>query len=159
MAFTKGFYNISNPEGSSEFADQLGLKNLGITIFTLNPGEGFDYFHNHREQEEVYFCLSGTASLLIRELTSPSSPVDSPIEIKPGEIIRVSPRTLRAIGNRSNERCTILVAGAMPHTYPAGFGHHDVIADVLSIVGKGETGFAMPQDKSELAEELEETIC
>ena len=159
MAFIKGFYDITNPSGSSDFATQLGLKNLGITVFTLHKGEGFDYFHNHREQEEVYFCLSGTASLLIRETARAPSSEDSIVTISPGEIVRVSPKTLRAIGNQSSEKCTILVAGAMPHTYPAGFGHHDVIADVLSIVGRGETGFTMPSGKDGEATEMAETTC
>lgn len=159
MAFIKGFYDITNPSGSSDFAKQLGLKNLGMTVFTLNKGEGFDHFHNHREQEEVYFCLNGTATLLTRENPSGDSPEDSMIPIGPGEIVRVAPHTLRAIGNIESDTCTVLVAGAMPHTYPAGFGHHDVIADVLSIVGRGETGFVMPSGKDDSAPEMQEPAC
>ena len=130
---------------SSDFANQLGLKNLGITIFPLKRNEGFDFFHSHREQEEVYLCLAGGADLIIRENQADGSFIDSQIPLKEGEIIRVDPNTLRAIGNLSSEHALVLVAGAMPHTYPAGFEHHDVIADVLEVVGKGETGFTMPQ--------------
>ena len=60
---------------------------------------------------------------------------------------------------RASDQARVLVAGAMPHTYPAGFSHHDVIADVLSVVGKGETGFSMPEGKLSDADELEENVC
>ena len=159
MAYKKGFYDITNPTQSSDFADQLGLKNLGITIFPLKRDEGFDFFHSHREQEEVYFCLEGTADLIIRQKQANGEFNDIHIPIEKGEIVRVDPQTLRAIGNKSSDSAVVLVAGAMPHTYPAGFGHHDVIADVLAVVGKDETGFKMPADKGESAEEMEENDC
>ena len=159
MPFTKGYYDISNPSESSNFAEQLGLKNLGISVYVLKKNEGFDFFHNHREQEEVYFCLSGSADLIIRERSEDGSFRDTNISIGQGEIVRVSPQTLRAIGNKSSSQAVMLIAGAMPHTYPAGYGHHDVIADVLSIVGQGETGFSLPQGTKQQAEAMEETDC
>ena len=159
MAYKKGFYDIANPTQSSDFADQLGLQNLGMTIFPLKRDEGFDFFHSHREQEEVYFCLAGVADLIIREKQGDGSFNDIHVPIGKGEIVRVEPQTLRAIGNKSSEHAVVLVAGAMPHTYPAGFGHHDVIADVLAVVGKGETGFKMPAGKAETPAEMEEADC
>lgn len=159
MSVTKGFYDITNPSNFSDFAAQLGLKNLGMTIFPLNRGEGFDFFHNHREQEEVYFCLNGVADLIIRKRQPDGTMADTTISISQGEIVRVAPQTLRAIGNNSSDQALVLVAGAMPHTYPAGFSHHDVIADVLSVVGKGETGFTMPEGSLSDTDELEENAC
>ena len=140
MSYQRGQYNFDESTGPSNFAEQLGLTNLGLTIFPLVKGEGFDFFHSHREQEEVYLCLEGSAVLLIKaddgEVTE--------LQFGRGEIVRVEPHTLRAVGNLYSDRAQVLVAGACPHTYPAGFGHHDVIADVRAIVGRGDTGFKMP---------------
>ena len=141
MAYSKGHYNFDKAnDGPSDFAQQLGLKNLGISVYTLARGEGFDFFHSHREQEEVYYCIDGIADLIILN----DDKTEERITINKGDIVRVDPTTLRAIGNQSSDRAVLIIAGACAHSYPAGFGHHDVIADVLSIVGKGSTGFKMP---------------
>ena len=141
MAYTKGHYNLDEPNNPSNFAEQLGLKNLGISVYVLGQGEGFDFFHSHRDQEEVYFCIDGTADLIILNDDRENR---ERITINKGDIVRVEPHTLRAIGNLSSDRAALVIACACSHSYPAGFGHHDVIADVLSIVGKGDTGFTMP---------------
>ena len=141
MSYSKGHYNFEEAgTGPSDFAQQLGLKNLGFSIYVLSRGEGFDFFHSHRDQEEVYYCIDGSADLII--LKDDNS--KEQITLQRGDIVRVDPQTLRAIGNLSSERTVLIIAGACSHSYPAGFGHHDVIADVLSIVGKGDTGFKMP---------------
>ena len=142
MAYSKGHYNFDEAQNPSNFAEQLGLKNLGFSVYVLNRGEGFDFFHSHRDQEEVYFCIDGTADLII--LSDDQKSRDR-ITLNKGDIVRVEPRTLRAIGNSSSDRAMLIIAGACSHSYPAGFGHHDVIADVLSVVGKGDTGFTMPE--------------
>lgn len=143
MGFSKAHYDFTAGKNPSDFAKKLGLKNLGISIFRLKRGEGFEFFHNHREQEEIYLCLSGAADLLVKE--------DERVEhigLAQGDIVRMDPQTLRAIGNHNAGDALVLIAGACSHAYPAGFGHHDVIADVLSVVGQGETGFTFPQDLS-----------
>ena len=142
MAYSKGHYNFDEPKNPSSFAEQLGLKNLGMSVYVLNRGEGFDFFHSHRDQEEVYFCIEGMADLII---LSDDQKDRERITLGKGDIVRVEPHTLRAIGNLSSERTMLIIAGACSHSYPAGFGHHDVIADVLSMVGKGDTGFTMPE--------------
>src|SRR5690606_4443223 len=109
-------------------------------IHVLAQGEGFDFFHNHREQEEVYFCLAGTATLKVME----EGGVPEVLQLNEGDIVRVDARTLRAIGNASSPKAVVLIAGACPHPYPAGIGHHDVIADVFKVTGQGDTGFTMP---------------
>jgi uncharacterized cupin superfamily protein len=142
MAYSKGHYNFDNKnDGPSDFALQLGLKNLGFSVYTLTRGEGFDFFHSHREQEEVYYCIDGVADLIILK----DDKFEERIILKKGDIVRVDLSTLRAIGNQSSDRAVLVISGACAHSYPAGFGHHDVIADVLSITGEGSTGFKMPQ--------------
>ena len=156
MGYTKGHYNLDSPSNPSDFAEQLGLKSLGISIFVLEKGEGFDFFHSHRDQEEIYFCLDGSVDLLISDQQGNET---EHIVIERGNIVRVDPQTLRAIGNRSSNKALVLIAGACPHTYPAGFGHHDVISDVLSVVGQGSTGFTMPKGITQQAVDSTDQDC
>ncbi len=134
MGFTRAHFDLNAPQGQSNFHKDLGLRNLGISIQTFSKGEGFHYFHNHREQEEIYLCLSGSADLRIGG--------DNPqtLELQVGDIVRVDPETLRAIGNLRSARSVVLIAGGCSHPYPTGFGDHDVIADVLT-VQQTDTGF------------------
>ena len=95
MSYQRGQYNFDESTGPSNFAEQLGLTNLGLTIFPLVKGEGFDFFHSHREQEEIYLCLEGSAVLLIKE----DDGSVTELQFKRGEVVRVEPQTLRAVGN------------------------------------------------------------
>ena len=140
MSYTKAHYDFDQADNATQIPTLLGLTNLGLSIFQLAQGEGFDFFHSHREQEEVYLCLEGQADL---KIMNDSDMIDH-LFLKKGDIVRVSPKTLRAVGNHSETRCTLLVAGACPHTYPTGYGHHDVINDVFSVVRKPSTGFTLP---------------
>jgi hypothetical protein len=135
----RAHFPLDSLSGASRFAQDLGLKNLGLSVHAFRRGEGFDFFHNHREQEEVYLCLRGSADLKIKE----GDEVEC-LQLLPGDILRVDAATQRAIGNLHSDDCLVLIAGAAPHPYPAGIGHHDVIADVLQIIGRGETGFRLP---------------
>ena len=138
MAYTKAHFDLSAPAGQFGFAKSLGLENIGVNIHVFARGEGFDFFHNHREQEEVYLCLQGSADLEI------AGEAPERVHLETGDIVRVDAQTLRAVGNRSSDRAVVLIAGACPHPYPSGIGHHDVIADVLVVRGRGETGFTLP---------------
>lgn len=157
MAYRKGHYHFKSASAPSDFAKQLGLKNLGFSVYALSRGEGFDFFHSHRDQEEVYYCIDGTADLLILK----DDENQERITLAQGDIVRVEPNTLRAIGNLSSDRAVLVIAGACSHPYPAGFDHHDVIADVLSVCGQGTTGFTLPKgmeirdDATEADDELE----
>ncbi len=141
MAYRKAQFDLSQGSAASRFPDQLGLKNVGFTVYILEPGEGFDYLHNHREQEEVYFCIEGTARIVVGG-SGPGAELER-IDIATGEAVKVEPETLRAIGNDSGERAVLVIAGGCPHPYPAGHGH-DVIADVHKTVAHCETGFKRP---------------
>ncbi len=153
MAYTRIHYELAGGANRTDFGRRLGLSNLGLSIYRFRRGEGFDFFHNHREQEEVYFCIAGRADLVI------GSPKSERLTLEAGDIVRVDPGMLRAIGNHSSEEALVIIAGACPHPYPAGFGHHDVIADVLTVVGHGQTGFSWPRDLPRQAPPLEEDEC
>ena len=106
MTFAKGYDDLTYPATSSNFAKHLGLSHLGICIYVLNRVEGFDCFHNHREQKEGYFCLDQNTNLIIREQS-----------------------------------------------------HQGAIAALLSIAGKGDTGFSLPQDTTLQNSIIEGTGC
>lgn len=141
MAYRKATFDLSQGSAASTFPEQLGLRNVGFSVYILEPGEGFDYLHNHREQEEIYFCIEGTAQIVVGG-TEPQATLER-VDISTGEAVKVDPETLRAIGNGSQARTVLVIAGGCPHPYPAGHGH-DVIADVHKTVGHGETGFRRP---------------
>lgn len=145
MGYSRAQFDLNQPSGRSTFHRDLGLQNIGISVHTLQRGEGFAYFHNHREQEEVYLCLSGSADLRI--LNDAGSESSETLELEAGDIVRVDAQTLRAIGNLRSDLAVILIAGGCPHPYPAGIGDHDVIADVLSIE-RTDTGFIPAEGSS-----------
>lgn len=155
MAYTKGSFNLDAQAGVSNFPQQLGLKNVGFSVYVLQRGDGFDYLHNHREQEEVYFCAEGTAELVVADANNGEL---KRLALERGEAIKVDPGTLRAIGNATSDRVVIIIAGGCPHPYPAGHGH-DVIADVLRTVEHGDTGFRRPDFLSHEPPEVVDPEC
>ncbi|WP_267523295.1 cupin domain-containing protein [Campylobacter sp. MG1] len=71
-----------------ELKDKLGFTGCEISINTLNANTNVPFIHYHKENEEIYIILSGDGSIkLDNEL----------INIKKGDIIRISPRTKRQI--------------------------------------------------------------
>lgn len=139
MAYAKTHIDLDAATGTTKLHEQLGLQNMGVSIHVFEKGQGFDFFHNHREQEEIYLCLQGSVDLKI------GGDAPETVRLTAGDIARVDAATLRAIGNESSARGVVLISGACPHPYPAGIDHHDVIADVLTICGRGDTGFTLPE--------------
>ena len=104
MGYAKGFFDLDQEaSGASVFPAQLGLANVGLSVYVLNRGEGFDYLHNHREQEEVYLCMDGEAELVIAG-DDAKHPSLQRVRIARGEAVKVAPQTLRAIGNPPSDR-------------------------------------------------------
>lgn len=143
MAYSKARFDLdATSTTTSEFPKLAGLNNVGFSVYVLGRGEGFEYFHSHREQEEVYFCIEGSADVIVAG-EDPRALQPERITLHRGDLLKVEPRTLRAMGNVSSDRAVLVIAGGCPHPYPAGHGH-DVIADVFQVAGEGETGFRMP---------------
>ncbi|MEE8409904.1 MAG: cupin domain-containing protein [Myxococcota bacterium] len=143
MAYTFASCDLDAAPCGSMLATDLGLQNLGVSVYVFGRGQGYDYFHSHREQEEVYLCLDGVADLILAG-DDPNNLQTERLTLHRGDVVRVDPATLRAVGNSSSDRAVVLIAGACPHPYPAGFGDHDVIADVRAKCGEGQTGFERP---------------
>jgi uncharacterized cupin superfamily protein len=84
--------------------DALGLANLAMNYYELEPGESFAYgFHAHENQEEVFYVQSGTATF---------ETVDGDVEVDAGELVRFAPGEYQRGTNRGDDRVVALAIGA-----------------------------------------------
>jgi uncharacterized cupin superfamily protein len=68
----------------------LGLQKSGVSLFTLAPDYKLPFAHRHRDQEEVYLVLRGSATVVFEDDTA---------ELGAWDAVRIPPdvaRTLRA---------------------------------------------------------------
>jgi uncharacterized cupin superfamily protein len=56
--------------------DQVGLKNIGIHLITIAPGDKSSEFHAHRYEEEALYVLSGRGTEVIGEQKHEIGPGD-----------------------------------------------------------------------------------
>ncbi len=56
--------------------DQVGLKNIGIHLITIAPGDKSTEFHAHRYEEEALYVLSGRGTEVIGEQKHEIGPGD-----------------------------------------------------------------------------------
>jgi mannose-6-phosphate isomerase-like protein (cupin superfamily) len=79
------------PGLESRFArSALGLQKSGVTLFTLAPDYKLPFAHRHRDQEEVYLVLRGSATVVFEDETA---------ELGAWDAVRIPPdvaRTLRS---------------------------------------------------------------
>ena len=79
MNFTK----IGKAEGArTELHDKLGLTGAEISVNTLNAGASVPFVHAHKENEEIYFILSGSGKAVID---------GEEVALKEGDWIRIAP--------------------------------------------------------------------
>ena len=79
MNFTK----IGKAEGArTELHDKLGLTGAEISVNTLNAGASVPFVHAHKENEEIYFILSGRGKAVID---------GEEVALKEGDWIRIAP--------------------------------------------------------------------
>jgi uncharacterized cupin superfamily protein len=84
--------------------DALGLADLALNHYELDPGDSFAYgFHAHAEQEEVFHVQSGTVTFETTE---------GNVEVGPGELIRFGPGEYQRGVNEGGERVRALAIGA-----------------------------------------------
>jgi uncharacterized cupin superfamily protein len=56
--------------------DEVGLKNIGIHLISIAPGDKSTEFHTHRYEEEAIYVLSGHGTAAIGETTQKIGPGD-----------------------------------------------------------------------------------
>jgi uncharacterized cupin superfamily protein len=88
--------------------DALGLTDVAINHYELEPGDSFAYgFHAHAEQEEVFYVTSGTATFETET---------GEVEVDAGELVRFGPGEFQRGHNRGGERVHALAIGAPQET-------------------------------------------
>ncbi|HEY7221799.1 MAG TPA: cupin domain-containing protein [Candidatus Binatia bacterium] len=56
--------------------DEVGLKNIGIHLISISPGDKSTEFHSHKYEDEAIYVLSGHGSELIGDETHKIGPGD-----------------------------------------------------------------------------------
>lgn len=65
-----------------ELHEKLGLTGAEISINTIDAGNGVPFVHSHKQNEEIYYILSGSGKAIIDS---------EEIELAIGDWIRISP--------------------------------------------------------------------
>ena len=87
--------------------DPLGCQNAGITYLRLGPGYRSPFGHRHKQQEEIYVLVSGSARLKLN---------DEVLEMKPFDAVRIAKDTMRNLEG-GPEGAEVIAFGA-PNTGP-----------------------------------------
>jgi mannose-6-phosphate isomerase-like protein (cupin superfamily) len=80
----------------------LGLEKSGMSYQRLAPNFRQPFQHSHKQQEEVYVLLSGSAKAIFDDET---------IELKPWDAVRLPPETTRCLEG-GPEGAELLLFGA-----------------------------------------------
>jgi quercetin dioxygenase-like cupin family protein len=82
----------------------LGLRSFGMNLVELGPGERIpEHSETDRDQEEVFFVVSGSPTFLIDGEEHPA---------KAGTFLRLAPEPRRTVVNAGSEPATVLIASA-----------------------------------------------
>lgn len=76
--------------GKEFLKDALGTTGCEISFGSLDPGQAVQFFHDHKQNEEVYIILAGQGRMQV---------ADQVFDIAPGSAIRIAtgaPRNLKA---------------------------------------------------------------
>ena len=96
----------------------LGLESSGLSYLRLAPGFRIPFGHRHKQQEEVYVLVNGSARIKIE---------DEVRDMKQWDAVRLHRDTAR--GFESGEEGAELIAVGAPNTGP---GDADLIQDYWS---------------------------
>jgi uncharacterized cupin superfamily protein len=96
----------------------LGLENSGVSYIRIAPGFRIPYGHKHKQQEEVYVLVSGSARIKID---------DEIRDMKQWDAVRLHRDTFRGF-EAGDDGAEIIAIGA-PNTGP---GDADVVQDFWS---------------------------
>jgi mannose-6-phosphate isomerase-like protein (cupin superfamily) len=89
------------PERFVSLRRELGVTSFGMNQIVLAPRQR-GRIHRHGRQEEVYFVLEGTLTLLVE---------GEEHVLERGELVRVAPAVRRQLVNRGPERLMLLALG------------------------------------------------
>ena len=93
-----------DPDGEERFVSlrrALGVTSFGMNQLVLAPRQR-GRIHRHRHQEEVYFVLEGTLTLVVEGEEE---------TVERGELVRVAPEVRRQLVNRGPGRLVMVALG------------------------------------------------
>jgi mannose-6-phosphate isomerase-like protein (cupin superfamily) len=93
----------------------LNCEHCGISYERLGPGWRTPHGHNHKQQEEIFILVNGSARMRLG---------DDVVDLEPWTAVRIAPETMRALEGGPNG-AEFLVVGA-PNTGP---GDADITPD------------------------------
>ena len=84
------------------FTDALGAEQVAVTWRLMPPGTGGkgSYGHRHKDQEEIYFVVSGTVQFKLG---------DDVVEVGPHSAVRVATETFRSVHNDGPEEAQLMI--------------------------------------------------
>ena len=97
---------VGNPSaftGKTFLKDTLGLTSCEISFGSLGAGEAVPFFHDHKENEEIYIVLSGTGRFQVDGET---------FDIEAGSAVRVSTGHSRCVKNTGKDTMVYLCVQA-----------------------------------------------
>ncbi len=68
--------------------EPLGCASSGVSYLELGPGWRVPFGHSHKQQEEIYVLVNGSARMKIE---------DELVELRPWDAVRVAPETMRGL--------------------------------------------------------------
>lgn len=91
---------LGKVSGKHFLKDILGFTGCEISINSLPPGAGMPFYHQHKDNEEVYIFIQGKGQMQVD---------DEVINVQEGSIVRIAPNGQRTWRNNSNEALLYIV--------------------------------------------------
>lgn len=102
-------------EGKLFLNDLLNMNSAEVSLNQTKAGTGMNFFHRHKNHEEIYIFLSGTGEMSID---------DEIVPIQEGSVVTVQPEAKRAWWNTGDTDLTYIVIQA-----PVGGMKAPVVSD------------------------------
>ena len=68
--------NANAIRSAKNIGEATGLRNLGVQVMTVLPGNESTEYHRHLYEEQCFYILSGSATAIIDEKSYPIAPGD-----------------------------------------------------------------------------------
>lgn len=96
------YHDVESKNGLYFLREALDCSELGVSVIDVDDGrDGPAHDHAADGQEEVYLLVDGSAELVVE---------DEPVDLAPGDAVRVDPEAPRALSLEGNS--TVVIAGA-----------------------------------------------
>jgi uncharacterized cupin superfamily protein len=83
----------------------MGARDIGVSLWRYAPNFRAAAGHRHREQEEAYLVVAGSGQMLLD---------DEVIDLRPWDLVRVSPEVVRAFAAGPEGMEIVAVGGPKP---------------------------------------------